>query len=341
MSPAGKPLVVVTQRFFDREAVNCLHRNGCDVRVVDLAPGQSDAEMQHSMLVEQLSDADGWIVGHADVNRMLLRELPRLKVISRRGVGYERIDTGAVRDSGKVATIAVGGNDASVADHAIALMLAVGRRLRESQLRMEQGAWSILVGSDLYRKTVGIVGLGRIGRAVVQRLEGFEAHVLVTSRRKDEDCARHPRIEFVPLNALLAQSDYVSLHAPFGAQTHHMIDAPALRKMKSDAVLINTARGGLVDDRALLAALKGRALAGAGLDVFESESDPSLRPVTDELVGLPNVVASPHAAASTNEGLRRTNLIAARNVIAVLAGLDLPSECVVADGRQRLPHHAS
>jgi len=259
--------------------------------------------------------------------------LPALKVVSRRGVGFDRVDIAAANDLGKVVCIAVGGNDASVADHAMALMLAVGHRFRETQNAMIAGDWSILMGSDLYRKTVGIIGLGRIGRSVVQRLKGFDATILAASGESGRAFAEEHGVSLVDLDALLERSDYVSLHAPLTPQTRFLIDAAALAKMKPDAILINTARGGLVDDRALLDALRDGRIAGAGLDVFMSESDPEYRAVTEALIALPNVIATPHAGASTREGLARTNMVAAMCALAVLNGEDPPAQCVVADGR--------
>lgn len=326
--------VVVTQRFFDTETIAWLEAHGCEVVIADLPPGRADGDLTQAELEALLADAAGWIVGHARVTRDLLTALPHLQVISRRGVGYDRIDLDAVRDLGRVACIAAGGNDASVADHVIAMMLALGRRFRESQDRMLAGDWSILMGSDLYRKTVGIVGLGRIGRSVAQRLQGFEAEILVHSPafHVEDICGR---MTPVGLDDLLAHSDYVTLHAPLTAATRFLIDRSALDRMKSTAFLINAARGGLVDDMALLEVLHSGGIAGAGLDTFMSESDPAYRPTTDALLALPNVVATPHAAASSREGLDRTNTVAAMSVVAVLDGGAPPAVCVVADGRNR------
>lgn len=324
--------VVVTQRFFDAATIAWLERNGCEVIVADLPPGQADGDLDQAELEAILEGAAGWIVGHARVTRDLLTALPGLKVISRRGVGYERIDLEAVRDLGRVACIAAGGNDASVADHTIAMMLALGRRFRESQARMQAGDWSILMGSDLYRKTVGIIGLGRIGRSLVQRLQGFEVEILVHSRGYDPEDAGG-RFTPVGLDDLLARSDYVTLHAPLTPETRFMISAETLAAMKPTAFLINAARGGLVDDRALLAALRNGSIAGAGLDTFVSESDPAFKSVSDALLALPNVVATPHAAASSREGLDRTNRVAAMSVVDVLEGRTPPAACVIADGR--------
>jgi D-3-phosphoglycerate dehydrogenase len=330
---AGSRRVVVTQRFFDEASRAFLRSAGCDVVEAELQRGQTDGGLSHDELVALLDGAEGWIVGHARVTRELLAALPRLAAISRRGVGYERVDLQAARDLGRVVTIAAGGNDASVADQAIGLMIAVGRRFREAQNQMIAGSWSILMGSDLYRKTVGVVGLGRIGRSVVKRLSGFDAQVLVATPRPDPAYAAETGVDFVDVETLLRRSDYVTLHAPLMPATRHLINAESLRTMRPGAFLINTARGGLVSDADLLAALQAGQLGGAGLDVFESESDPTLQPVTDALIALPNVVAAPHAGASTREGLDRTNMIASRCVVDVLEGRSPPAECVVADGR--------
>lgn len=331
---ASNRRVVVTQRFFDSATIDYLEGAGCTVVQAELPEGEADGNLTHDQLVAMLEGAAGWIVGHARVTRDLLAALPDLRVVSRRGVGYDRIDLAATNDLGKVACIAAGGNDASVADHTIALMLAVGHRFREVQANMIAGDWSILLGGDLFRKTVGIVGLGRTGRSLMQRLRGFEARILVVDAHRDADYARENAIEYVDLPTLLAESDYVSLHAPLTPDTRMMIDADAIARMKPGAILINAARGGLVDDRALLEALRAGRIAGAGLDTFLSESDPAYRDVTDALIALPNVVATPHAAASTREGLDRTNMVAARCVVAVLDGGDPPAACVVADGRR-------
>jgi len=325
--------VLITQRFFDAETMSYLRSKGCEAVVAELPAGQADGDVPHETLVRWLKGAAGWIVGHARVTRELLRELPDLQVISRRGVGYDRVDVTAVRDLGRVATIAAGGNDATVADQTIGLMLALGRRFREGQQSMSGGSWAIPLGTDLYRKTVGIVGLGRIGRGVVKRLTGFEATILVHTPRRDESLARASGFEYVDLPAILSRSDYLTLHAPLTPDTRFLIREGRIQQMKPTAYVINTARGGLVEDRDLLAALTSKRLAGAGLDVFMSESDARYKEVTRQLIALPNVIALPHAGASTREGLQRTNMVAAQCVVAVLNGTAVPPECVVADGR--------
>lgn len=326
--------IVVTQRFFDVDTVHYLERAGCEVVEADLPPGHADGDLTREQLVERLAGAAGWIVGHARVTRELLADLPDLQVISRRGVGYDRIDTDAVRETGKVACIAVGGNHESVADHAIALMLAVGHRFHETRNDMIGGRWKILLGNDLYRKTVGIVGMGRIGGALARRLTGFECRVLASTTGPLPG-GTSGNVELAELDTLARESDYISIHAPLTEQTRLLFDADRIARMKPTAFLINAARGGLVDDAALLEALEAGTIAGAGLDVYLSESDPALGPVTEKLIALPNVIATPHAAASTREGLARTNMVAAQSIVAVLDGRDPEPGCVVADGRLR------
>src|SRR4030081_299991 len=264
--------VAVTQRFFDAQTVSYLRSNGCDVVIAELPPGQADGDVPRETLLQWLRGATGWIVGHARVTRDLLHDLPELQIISRRGVGYERVDVAAVRDLGRVATIAAGGNDATVADQVIGLMLALGRRFREGQQALSEGSWAIPLGTDLYRKTVGIVGLGRIGRSVVKRLTGFEATILVHTPRRDEDLARTSGFEYVDLPEILSRSDYLTLPPPLTPQTRFLTRSERIAQMKPTAFVINTARGGLVEDRDLLTALTSNRLAGAGLHAFMRES---------------------------------------------------------------------
>jgi D-3-phosphoglycerate dehydrogenase len=325
--------VVVTQRFFDDATLNYLRDHHCDVTLAELPPGKADGDLPEAVLREWLHGASGWIVGHARVTRDLLLALPDLKIVSRRGVGYERVDVAAIRELGRVATIAAGGNDATVADQTIGMMLALGRRFRDGQAGILRGSWAIPLGTDLYQKTVGVIGLGRIGRSVVKRLAAFECKVLVHTPRPEAQLAARAGVEYVDLATVLSQSDYVTLHAPLTSQTRFLIREETIRCMKPTAFIINTARGGLIEDRDLLHALENQRLAGAGLDVFVSESDPSYQSVTQELASMPNVIAQPHSGASTREGLDRTNMIAARCVVAVLNGMDPPAQCIVADGR--------
>jgi D-3-phosphoglycerate dehydrogenase len=325
-----QPTVLVTARRFDPAALAYLDAQGCHV----IAPALNGGDPAPDSLPGLLQGIDAWIVGGTNVDRALMEANPALQIIARRGVGYEQIDTEAARALGRVVTIAAGGNGPSVADHTLGLMLAVAKQMAAFTQRMRAGDWSYAIGSELYGKTVGIIGLGRVGRLVARRLAGFDVTLLATDIAPDAAAhAASQGIPMVTLPELLRQSDYVTLHAPLDTTTRGMMDEAAFAQMKPGAILINTARGGLVHEDALLAALQTGRLAGAGLDVFEAEKDPAHNQAALALCALPNVVATPHTAAATHEGLARTNLIAARTVVALLAGTTPPPDCIVVDGR--------
>jgi D-3-phosphoglycerate dehydrogenase len=325
--------IVVTQKFFDDEAIAYLRAQDCDVEIATLPDDIGEGQLSPKQIETLLAGAGGWIVGHAHITREVLERLPDLAIISRRGVGYEKVDTDAATDLGKVVTIAAGGNDASVADQVIGMMISVGRRFGEAHNAMSDGRWNILVGTELYRKTVGIIGFGRIGRSLARRLTGFEAEILVDTPRLSQEDIDAFGLQQADFDTIVERCDYISIHAPLNAGTRHMFNADVFARMKSNAILINTARGGLVNDADLLEALQTKRILGAGLDVFESEANPSLLPVTNALLALPNLIAAPHAGASTEEALKRTNMIAAQCVVDVLNGETPPASCVVADGR--------
>lgn len=329
MAPSARKILVTT-RLFDQPATDYLARSGYAVVCSGLPPDAVDTHIPDDRLHALLDGAAGWIVGLRAVTREILSAHPELKVIARRGVGHDRVDVAAARELGRVVAIAAGANDPSVADHTLALMLAALRRLRQSTAQLAADDWRAVIGGDLHGRTVGLVGFGRIARGVARRLQGFEARVLVSTPRPDPAVGG---VTYVPLDRLLAESDVVSLHLPLTQQTRGLLDAGAIAALKPGAVVVNTARGGLIDDAALLAALESGHLGGAGLDVFEAETDPAKRAVAAALIARPEVVASAHAAGSSREGLARGNMIAARCVVAALGGAPLPEGCLVADGR--------
>jgi len=326
--------VIITQKFFDDEAIAYLKAHNCQVEIAQLPDNVAEGQLAPHQIKDLLHGAGGWIVGHAHITREVQEMLPDLAVISRRGVGYEKVDIAAAKDLGKVVAIAAGGNDASVADQVIGMMISIGRRFREAQNAMLDGRWNILVGTELYQKKVGIIGFGRIGRSLAKRLQGFDAEILVCSPGLSQEDIQTFGLKPADFDTLIKNCDYISVHAPLNNDTRHLFNTGVFTRMKASAVLINTARGGLVSDKDLLKALQEKEILGAGLDVFESESDASLKPVTEALIALPSVIAAPHAGASTDEALKRTNMIAAGCVVDVLDGNNPPAQCVVADGRK-------
>jgi len=242
---------------------------------------------------------------------------PQLRVVANVAVGYDNIDVDAARDRGVIVTNTPGVLTDATADLAIALLLAVTRRLGEGErlIRADTGwAWAIdfMLGTSLQGKTLGIVGYGAIGRATANRARAFGMEIAYHQRREADDAGD---ATLLPLDELLASSDAVSLHCPLTPQTRHLIDRDALRQMPSSAYLINTARGPIVDEAALVEALAEGVIAGAGLDVFEEE--PKVHP---GLLGLDNVVLVPHLGSATVETRTAMADLAARNVAAVLGG---------------------
>lgn len=273
-------------------------------------------------LAARAKDADGLLVatGLDFVDAKLLAGTPKLKVVANIGVGYDNIDVDACRERGVIVTNTPGVVDDATADLAFALMLAAARRVAEADRFVRDGRWSessqFGLGLDAHHQTLGIIGFGRIGKAIAKRAAGFDMRILYYNRRR-MDTAEEARlgVEFADLDTLLGNADFVVLQVPGTPQTHHLIGAAQLSQMKPTAVLVNTARGGVVDDEALAAALANGTIAAAGLDVFEGEPD-----VNQAITALPNVVCAPHIGSATLGTRHAMVLLAARNLLAALAG---------------------
>ncbi len=246
---------------------------------------------------------------------------PRLKVISNMAVGFDNIDVAYATQQGIVVTNTPGVLTETTADLAWALLMAAARRIVEADRFTRAGkfdGWDpmLLLGWDVHGKTLGIVGFGRIGRAVARRARGFHMRVLYYDvQRADPEVEHELQATYVDLDTLLRESDFISLHTPLTPQTRHLIDADALARMKPTAILVNTSRGPVVDEQALVDALRNRRIAYAALDVFEHE--PQLTP---GLAELDNVVLAPHIGSGSLETRSRMARIAAENILAVMRG---------------------
>jgi D-3-phosphoglycerate dehydrogenase len=238
-----------------------------------------------------------------------------LKHIARWGVGYETVDVPAATDNGVLVTTTQGSNHWAVADQAFALMLAVARRTVELDQLARTRKWSRPLSRDVWQKTLGIVGLGRIGKGVAQRAFGFEMKVLAYEPYPDHTFCAKWNVELVSLEDVFRRSDYVTLHAPGEGPNQGLVNSERLALMKPTAVLINTARGVLVDEDALYAALKAGKIAGVGLDVRVSEP-----PEDDRFEALDNVVLTPHAAGSTQEAQAVSAEMVVRSVLQAAQG---------------------
>jgi glyoxylate reductase len=274
----------------------------------------------------RLKDKDGLVCLLTErVADDVLRTAPKLRIVANVAVGYDNVDVPACTRRGVAVTNTPGVLDETTADFAWTLMMAVARRLVEADQYVRAGNWKgwdfdQFCGTDVWGKTVGIVGFGRIGRAVARRAAGFGMKVIYNSRtRAAQDIEKELRAEYRDLNALLAEADFVTLHVPLNGDTRQMFDAPKLLRMKATAFLINTSRGPVVDEAALVHALESGKIAGAGLDVFEQE------PFVHPGLKRPNVVLAPHLGSASNETRGKMALVAAQNIVALFQGQRPPN----------------
>jgi D-3-phosphoglycerate dehydrogenase len=269
------------------------------VKLLKEQPGWNIVLATKDNLVAEIADAQALIVRSATkVTGELLDKAPNLRCVGRAGVGVDNIDLEAATKRGVLVMSTPGGNAVSVAEHTFALMLSLARQVPRLDKAFHEGKWekSSAAGTEVRGKTLGLIGLGRIGTEVAIRAEAFDMRVLGYDPYISEAAAREVSVELVPLDQLLAESDFVSLHTALSPATQNLINAESIAKMKKGAFIINAARGELIDEGALAAALKSGHLAGAGLDVFVVEP-----PKDSPLAGLANVIGTPHIAGSTTE----------------------------------------
>jgi phosphoglycerate dehydrogenase-like enzyme len=288
---------------------------------------------------EALSEADleraDFLLTVAPITDAMMRRAGRLRLIQKWGTGVDKIDLAAAERHGIPVTITAGANAATVAEHTVLLIIAVLRQLVVADASVRRGEWSPAAlrprSASLWGRTVGILGFGSIGRAVARRLRGFEARILYHARRGPAD--ESEGAVFADLDTLLAESDILTLHCPGGPANRHLIDATALAKMKRGAILINTARGELIAQDALIAALQTGHLGGAGLDVFDPEP---LAPGSP-LQTMPQVVLTPHAAGSVPDDVAPMAAHSFANMQRLLRGEPFPAaDVIVAPARPRV-----
>lgn len=288
----------------------------------------SDAYLDGADLAAFLArhQPEGIILRLGRVSEQVIEACPGLKIIAKHGVGYDTIDVEAAARRGIVVSIAAGANAVSVAEHALALMLAVARGIAFLDSRMRQGRWdkADYLGTELNGKVLGIVGIGAIGQHLAEICRALQMDIQVYDPALTKDAAL-PYRQMGSLEELLASSDIISLHCPLVAATRNMISHAQFALMKPQAILINTARGGLVDLDAVTRALQEGKVAGVGLDTFPEEP-PTL---SEAFRNLPNLVISPHVGASTVEAGRRVGVMAMSQVLDCLAGRRIDPRCIV------------
>jgi lactate dehydrogenase-like 2-hydroxyacid dehydrogenase len=309
----SKPAVALTRKIFP-DIRDLLHEH------FDVDENPADSMLAPDQLAGLLRGKLGALTQLADrIDDALLARCPGLKAVCNVAVGYNNIDVAACTRRGIMVTNTPGVLDDTTADLAFALLMATARRLTEAEAWLREGHWKswafdLFLGRDIHHATLGIVGMGRIGQAVARRALGFDMKILYHNRsRAAPEIEAATRATFVPFDDLLRESDFVLLQLPHSPETHHLIGARELSLMKPSAILINTARGGVVDDAALIEALRSGRIGGAGLDVFENE--PAFHP---GFLDLRNVVLLPHIGSATLATRRNMALTAANNLIAAL-----------------------
>jgi glyoxylate reductase len=317
-----KPKVYVTRQLFD-EAIEILEEHA----EVEVYEGVDDA-IPRELLLEKVADVEGLLPLLTErIDAEVMDAAEGLKVISNYAVGYNNIDVAAATERGIYVTNTPGILTDTTADAAFALLMAVARRIPEADRHVKEGGWihawgpRMFVGTDVHGKTLGIIGLGRIGSAIARRAKGFDMNVIYYDEHRRRDLERELGVQYAPLKELLTESDYVSLHVPLTASTRHMIGKRELTMMKETAFLINTSRGPVVDEDALYKALRDGDIAGAGLDVFEREP----LSLDSPLKGLDNAVITPHIASASVETRTKMATTAAINLVSVLQGREPPN----------------
>ena len=315
------PHIAILGRALAPQAMALAERAGARVTTTDTYLRGVDLE---NFMRE--NNPDAIILRLGEVTEAAMALAPNLRIIAKHGVGYDTIDVDAATRRNILVTIARGANAVSVAEHALALTLGVARGIAYQDARIRSGHWdkAFFMGSELNGKVLGVVGLGAIGHALARICTALGMDVLVFDPALPEGAAVELR-RVGSLEDLLAQSDVVSLHCPLTPATRNMIDAQRLDLMKPGAILINTARGGLIDLEALADALEAKRIAGAGLDTFPVEP-PEL---SERLRLLPNLVVSPHIGASTIEAGQRVGAMAMQQVLDHLAGRVIDSAVIV------------
>ncbi|MDK2814276.1 MAG: hypothetical protein PWP18_189 [Thermoanaerobacter sp.] len=283
----------------------------------EIIRNESGKPYEESELINIIKDIDGIIVGLDKITSNVLKNAKKLKVITKYGVGMDNIDIEEAEKLGIKITFTPGANKESVADLAFSLMLCLSRNVIKLDNIVRSNKWEKIVGYEVYGKTLGIVGTGSIGKGVAKRATGFDMKILAYDKYPDYDFADKIGMKYVDKKTLLEESDFITLHIPLSDETYHFIDEEEFNIMKNTAYIINTSRGGIINENALYNALKNKKIAGAALDAFEEEP-----PLNSKLFELDNVILSPHCGASTKEATDRMGIMAVEGLISVLEGME-------------------
>ncbi|UYZ00228.1 D-glycerate dehydrogenase [Peribacillus frigoritolerans] len=319
-----KPKIYITRKL-PEQIIEGLSRN-YDVRMWD----QEDIPVPRKVLVEEMKEVEGLLCLLTEqIDESLIEQAPNLKIIANMAVGHNNIDVQSATKRGIMVTNTPGVLTETTADLTFGLLLATARRMMEAEDYLRSGKWETwspmqLTGQDVHGATLGIIGLGRIGEALAKRAKGFDMNLVYFNRSRKYEQEKELGIEYQPLEKLLQISDFVCVMLPLTAETAYMIGKEQLELMKGTAVLINTARGGIIDEKALYQALENRGIWAAGLDVFEEEPVPLDHP----LLTLPNVVTLPHIGSASIATRMKMATLAVQNLVDGLTD-DTPRNLVL------------
>lgn len=308
-----KRKVLVTPRSFgklDTTPIEILENN--DIEVIRNPYGRI---LTKEEMKEWVQEVDGIIIGVDPMDKEVIDSAPHLKAIAKYGVGTDNIDLNYAQEKNIPVTITQGANADAVAEFTIALMLSVARKVVQIDKECRKSNWNKITTIDMNQKTLGLIGMGQIGKTVVKRLSGFEMNVLAYDLQQDEKFATDYDVTYVEhMEDVLKQADFISIHLPLNEHTKDIIDERAFNIMKPEAVIVNTARGGLINEDALLKAVSKRQIWGAGIDVFEEEP-----PSNKKLLAEENIIIGSHCAASTNQAIINMGKMATENLIQSLS----------------------
>lgn len=306
--------VLITARSVARckECTELLQQNGCEI--ID---GTGDAPRSENEMVTLIKGVDAVIAGLDEVSAKVIEAgKPTLKVVSRNGVGYNKVDIQAARANNVAVTLSVGTNNISVCELVFGLLLSVGRSIVRQNEAVRAGGWQRVQGIELFGKTLGVIGTGHIGVEVIKRAKAFGMNTLAFDLYPHAELSKNYGTKYVSLEEIYKTADVITLHVPATKDTKGMINESVLNQVKNSAILINTARGDLIDEAALAAALKAGKIAGYGADTTIKEPPESNHP----FLNLPNVVITPHCGGYTREAVVRTSVTAAQEALRVLNG---------------------
>jgi len=322
IKPLQECRILVTPTSFGKSQPEM--RTQLEAQVGDVIYNTTGRPLTSDELTVLIPGIDGYIAGLDAIDRRVIDAADCLRVIARYGVGIDAVDLEAALEKGIVVTNTPGANSASVAELAVGLMLALARNIVSAAFATKSGSWPRLAGLSLAGKTVGLIGFGSIGRQVARRLAGFDCHILAYDPLVPESETAALGVCTLPMEEVIAQADFLSLHCPLNGHTRALVNAELIEKMKTGAFLINTARGELVDEVALLQALENGKLRGAALDVFANQPPEADNP----LLTLPQVIATPHMGAHSDGATNAMGWTALQDCLAVLRGEEVANRVV-------------